>query len=80
MLFIKAQLKSDQDDLEEIIHDPEEDVWEDEFATDTTLGCLWRKHPPAIDDVDGITCHLSVVRYPLTQPKESKDWRRSSIF
>ena len=40
MLFIKAQLDSDHDDLEEIIHDPEGDVWEDEFATDSILGRL----------------------------------------
>ena len=37
-------------------------------------------HPPSIDDVDGITCRLSVVRCALAQPKESDDCRRSTIF
>jgi len=64
----------------EIVHNPEGDTWEDEFVVDITLGCLWSKHPPVIDEVDGIPRHLDVVRYTLTQPKESDDWRRSSIF
>ena len=59
--------------MEEIVHDPEGDFWEDEFAANTTLGCLWSKHPPTIDDVDGITRHLSVVKCTLTQRKESDD-------
>ena len=44
------------------------------------MGCLLRMHPPSIDDVDGVTHRLSVVRCALTQPMESDDWCRSSIF
>jgi len=37
-------------------------------------------HQPSIDDVDGVTRRLSVVRCALTQSKKSDDWRKSSIF
>jgi len=37
-------------------------------------------HPPLIDDIDGITRRLNVVRCALAQPKESDDGRRSIIF
>jgi len=58
--FSRLDVSSDnsQDDLEEVIHDPEGDVWEDEFAANTTLGCLQSKHTPVIDDVDRITTIL----------------------
>jgi len=37
-------------------------------------------HPPSVDDVDKITRHLNVVRCAPDNPKESDDWRRTSIF
>jgi len=37
-------------------------------------------HSPSINDVDVITCWLSVVRCALALPKESDNWRRSTIF
>jgi len=81
-LIIETQSDSDQDDLEEIIHNHEGDTWENDFDVDqaATLGCLLRMHPSLIDNVDGVTCRLSVVRCALTQPKESDDWRKSSNF
>ena len=62
-LIIETQLDNDQGDLEEIVHDLKEDVWEDEIVADqaTTLGCLFGMHPFSIDDVDGITRQLGVV-------------------
>jgi len=73
-LIIEIQSDSDQDDLEKIVHDPDGDVWEDELVDPTTtLGCLSSTHPPLIDDVDGITRRLSVVRCALAQPKENDD-------
>ena len=41
-LIIETQSDSDQDDLEEIVHDPEGDIWKDKLVVDqtTTLGCL----------------------------------------
>ena len=70
-------MDSDHDDLEEIVYDPEGDVWDDEPVVDqaTTLKCFLSMHPPSIDDVDGITRRLSVVKCTLAQPKESDDWR-----
>ena len=66
-LIIETQSNNDQDDLEEIVHDPEGDVWKDELIVDQviTLGCLSRMYPPSIDDVNGITRRLSVVRCAL---------------
>ena len=46
----------------------------------TTLGCLSSKHPPSIDDVDGITRRLSVMRCALAQPKESDDGYWFTVF
>ena len=37
-------------------------------------------HPPSIDDVNRITCHLSVVRCALAQLKENDDRHRTSNF
>ena len=37
-------------------------------------------HPPSIDDVDGITSQLSVVKCVLAQLKESDDWHQYTIF
>ena len=53
---IKTQSDNDQDDSEEIVHELEGKVWEDELVTvqATTLGCLPSMHP-SINDVDGIT-------------------------
>jgi len=66
-LIIETQLDSDHDDLEEIVYDPEGDTWEDNFDVDqaATLGCLLSMHPSPIDDVEGVTCRLSVVRCAL---------------
>jgi len=74
-LIIETQSNSDQDDLEVIVHDPEGDIWNDELVVDhvTTLGCLLSMHSLSIDDVDGITCQLSVARCTFAQPKESDD-------
>jgi len=80
-LIIETQSDSDQDDLDEIVHDLEGDVWED-FDVDqaATLGCVLSMHSPSVDDVDKITCHLNVVRCALAKSKENDDWRRTSIF
>jgi len=80
-LIIKTQSVNDPDDLEEIVYDPEGDVWDDKLVADhaTTLGYLASMRPPSID-VDGITCQLSVVRCTLAQPKDSHDRHRSTIF
>ena len=81
-MIIATQLDSDHDDLEEITHDPKRDVWDDELVVDqvTTLGYHSSMHPPSINDVDGIICRFSVLRCVLAQPKESGNWRRSTIF
>ena len=57
MLIIETQSNGDQDDLDEIFHDPEGDVWQDDFGIDqpTTLGCFLNMTPPSTDDVDRIT-------------------------
>jgi len=80
--IIETQSDGDQDDLEEIIHDPEEDTWEDDFDVDhvAILGCLLSMYPPSIDDTDRVNPPLSVIRCALTQPKDDDDWRKSSIF
>jgi len=74
-LIIETQSYGDQDDLEETVCDSEGDVWENELVVDhaTNLGCLLSMRPLSIDDVDGITCQLSVVRCALTQSKKSDD-------
>jgi len=81
-LIIETHSDGDQDNLEEIVHDPERDTWEDDFDVDQagTLGCVLSMHPDSIDDADGVTRRLSVVRCALTQPKGNDNWRRSSIF
>jgi len=81
-LIIETQSDNYYDDLEESGHDPEGDVWEDELVVDqaTTLVYLSSMHPPSIDNVNEITCRLSVVWCTLAQPKKSDDWRRSTIF
>ena len=81
-MIIETQPYSDQDDLEEIVHEPERDVWEDELVVDQaiTLGCLLSMQLHSIDDFDRITRRLSIVRCALAQPKESDDWRRSQYF
>ena len=63
-LIIETQSDSDQNDLEEIVHDPEGDTLEDEFDVDhaTTLGYLLSIHPPLIDNIDRATRCISVVR------------------
>ena len=75
-----TQSDSGHDDLEEIVHDPEGEIWKDELIVDqaTTLGCLLSMHPPSINDVDGIACRLSVVgaRFSSIQG----DWWLSSIY
>jgi len=38
-----------------------------------TLGCILSMHPLSIDDVNKITCYLSVVRCAMTQLKENDD-------
>ena len=65
-----------------MIHDPEGDVWKDDFDIDqaATLGCVLSMYSPLVDDVDEIACHLNVMRCALANPKESDDWRRTSIF
>jgi len=65
-LIIETQPDS-QDDLEEIDHDPEGDVCDDELVVDhaTTLECLSSLHPLLIDDVDEIIRLFSVVRCAL---------------
>jgi len=72
-LIIETQLDSNQDDLEEIVHDPKGDAWEDNFDVNqtATLGCVLCMHPPSIDDADRVTRRLSVVRCALTQPKKN---------
>ena len=58
-LIIETQPNSDQDDLEDIVLDPEGDVWEDELVDQaTTLECLLSMHPLSIDDVDGLLADL----------------------
>ena len=81
-LIIETRSDSDQDGLDEIVHDPEGYAWEDDFDVDqaATLGCVLSMHPPSVEDVDKITRHLNVVRCALAQPKESDDWRRALIF
>ena len=66
--------------LEEIVHDPEGDVWEDELVIDqiTTLGCFLSMHPPSIDDVDRMTRWLTIVRFSLSPRRD--DWRWTTIF
>ena len=44
------------------------------------MGCVLSMHSPSVDDVDKITRHLNVVRYPLAKPKENDDCRRTLIF
>ena len=80
-LIIETQSNNYQDDLDEIVHNPKRDAWED-FDVDRTasLGCVLSMRPPSIDDVDKIIRHLNVVRCALAQPKESDDWRRTLIF
>ena len=65
-----------------IIHDAEGDTWKDEFDVDqaVTLGCLLSMHSLPIDDVDGVTRRLSVVRCVLAQPKKNNDWRDLQFF
>jgi len=50
--------------LEEIVHDPKGDIWDDELIVDqaTTLRYFLSMHPPSIDDVNGITHRLSVLK------------------
>jgi len=74
-LIIETQSDSDQDDLEEIVHDPEGDGWEHNFDVDltATLGCVLSMHPPLIDNADRVTGRLSVVRCTLAQLKENDD-------
>ena len=81
-LIIETQSDSDQDDLEEIVHDPEGDIWKDKLVVDqtTTLGCLSSMHQPSIDYAGEYTCRFSVGRCALAQPKKSDDSRRSTIF
>jgi len=81
-LIIETQSDSDQDDLDEIVHDPEGDVWEDDFDIDqaTTLGCILSMHSPLVDDADEIARHLNVARCALAKPKENDDWHRTLIF
>jgi len=57
-LIIKTQSDSDQDDLDAIVHDPEGDVWEDDFDVDqaATLGCVLSMHSASVDDVDKLIC------------------------
>jgi len=54
-LIFETHSNNDQDGLEEIVHDSEGDVLDDELVVDqaTTLGCLSSMHSPSIDDVDG---------------------------
>ena len=81
-LIVEAQSNGDQDDLDEIVHNPEGDAWEDDFDIEQaiTFGCILDMTPPSTVNVDMITRHLSVVRCALAQPKENDDWCRSSIF
>ena len=81
-MIIETQSDSDQDDLEEIVQDPEGDVWEDKLIVDqaTTLGCLSSMHSLLIDGISEITQMLSVARCALTQLKWSDDIHRSTIF
>jgi len=71
-LTIETQSDSDQDDLDEIFHDPEGDVWEEDFDVDqaATLGCVLSMHSPSVNDVDKIIRHLNVVRCALANLKK----------
>ena len=75
MLIIETQSDSDHDGLDEIVHDPEGDAWEDDLnvVQAAILSCVLSMHSLLVDDVDKITHHLSVVRCALTQPKENDD-------
>ena len=75
ILIIETQPESDQDDLKEIAHDPERDVWDDKHVVDqaTSFRCLSGVQATSIDDGDGITHWFSVMRCTLAQPKESDD-------
>ena len=57
-LIIETQWDNARDELEEIVHDPEGNVWEDELVVDqaTNLGYFSSLHPPLIDEVNEITC------------------------
>ena len=57
-MIIETQSDIDQNDLEEIVYDPEGDTWEDNFDVDqtATLGRVLSMHPPSIDDADRVTC------------------------
>ena len=81
-LIIEIQSDSDLDDLEEIVHDPEGDAWEDNFDVDqtATLGPVLSMHPPSIDDADRVTRRLSVVRCTLVQLKKNDDWHKFFSF
>ena len=71
-MIIETQSNNDLDDLEEVVHDPEGDTWEDDFDVDqaVTLRFLLNMHPPSIDDVNGITRRLSVLKCILNQHNE----------
>jgi len=71
-LIIETQSDSDQDDLEEEVHDPEGDTWED-FDVDqaATLGCLLSMHPSSIDDIDDPPSKCSEMCFNSTYEK----WR-----
>jgi len=58
-----------------MIHDPEGDVWKDDFDIDqaATLGCVLSMHSLLVDNVDEITYHLNVMRCALSKPKENDD-------
>jgi len=70
--IIETHSDDDQDDLEEIVHDPKGDTWEDGFDVDlaVTLGCVLSMHSHLIDDVGGVTRHLSVVSAPWLNLKK----------
>ena len=63
-MIIESHSDDDRDDLDEIVHDPEGDAWEDDFDVDQAaiLGYVLSMHPSSINDADRITRHLSVVR------------------
>ena len=74
-MIIETQSDSDQDDLDEIVHHPEGDVWEDDFDVHqaATLGYVLSMHSLSVDDIDKIIRHLNVVRYALAKLKENDD-------
>ncbi|XP_038985543.1 uncharacterized protein LOC120111737 [Phoenix dactylifera] len=74
--------KDDIDNLEEQIYEPNlddiQDVEDEPEEESHTLGCI--RPTPQIIAHEPDRSTMNVVRCAITQPKETDDWRRTSIF